>query len=115
MLDDLQRGVWSEVYATAPKIDPYRRALQSQYLTNIDNKLNPERPAAAPAGGGRGGGRGGAGANPLSEDAKSQLRGALSALRQQVRAAAPKAADRETRMHLVGVDYRIGEILDPKK
>jgi len=115
MLDDLQRGIWSELYTSAPKIDPYRRALQSQYLTNIDNKLNPERPAAAAAGGGRGGGRGGAGANPLSEDAKSQLRGALSALRQQVRAGAAKATDRETKMHLVGVDYRIGEILDPKK
>jgi hypothetical protein len=115
MLDELQRGIWSEVYANAPKIDPYRRALQSQYLTNIDSKLNPERPAAPAPGGGRGGGRGGAGANPLSEDAKSQLRGALSALRQQVRAAAAKATDRETKMHLVGADYRIGNILDPKK
>jgi len=114
MLDDLQRGVWSEAYTNAPKIDPYRRALQSQYLTNIDTKLNGDRTPAAAAGG-RGGGRGGAGATPLSEDAKSQLRGELSALRQELRTAAAKAADRETRMHLVGAEYRIGEILDPKK
>jgi hypothetical protein len=115
MLDDLQHGLWSEIYTTAPKIDPYRRQLQNAYLSNIDTKLNGERgPAAAAAG--RGGGRGGAGAPAaLSEDAKSELRGELVSLRQQVHAAAAKSADRETRMHLTGVDYRIGEILDPKK
>jgi hypothetical protein len=36
-------------------------------------------------------------------------------LREQVRAAEGKAGDRETRLHLLGVDHRIGEILDPKK
>jgi hypothetical protein len=114
MLDELQHGIWSEAYAGGQKTDPYRRALQSQYLANIDAKLNDERTGAAAAGG-RGGGRGGAGGGALSEDAKSQLRGELSALRQVVRAAAAKASDRETRMHLVGADYRIGDILDPKK
>jgi hypothetical protein len=115
MLGELQRGIWSEAYAGGQKTDPYRRSLQSQYLSNIDTKLNGDRTAPAAAGGGRGGGRGGAGATPLSEDAKSQLRGELSALRGVVRGAAAKASDRETRMHLVGADYRIGDILDPKK
>jgi hypothetical protein len=36
-------------------------------------------------------------------------------LRQQVRAAIPKAGDRETELHLMGVDHRIGDILDPKR
>ncbi len=60
MIDDLQHGLWSELYTSAPKIDPYRRSLQSAYLTNIDTKLNGERTPAAAAGG-RGGGRGAAG------------------------------------------------------
>jgi hypothetical protein len=112
MVDDLQHGVWSEIYGTAPKIDPYRRQLQNAYLTQVDGKLNHVAAAAA-------GGRGGAGAlraaPPLAEDAKSELRGELVALRQQVRSATAGAADRETRMHLSGVDHRISEILDPKK
>ena len=43
------------------------------------------------------------------------IRGELVALREQVRVAQGKSADRETRLHLAGVDHRIGEILDPKR
>jgi hypothetical protein len=32
-----------------------------------------------------------------------------------VRSVEGKSADRETRLHLAGVEHRIGEILDPKK
>ena len=52
---------------------------------------------------------------PLAEDARSEIRGEVVALRERVRAAQGKAADRETRLHLAGVDHRIGEILDPKR
>ena len=52
---------------------------------------------------------------PSSEDAQSELRGELTSLRQQVRAAISKAGDRETELHLMGVDHRIGDILDPKR
>ena len=98
--------------AGAPKIDPYRRQLQNNYLTTVDGKLNPTPAQAAQLAQLR---AFGINVAPLSEDAKSELRGALVALRQQIRVATPKAADRETRMHLTGVDHRIGEILDPKK
>jgi hypothetical protein len=66
--------------------------------------------AAAPGGGG------GGGAAPvvLSEDARSQLRGELVTLREEVRRAIPKAGDRETRLHLQGAEYRITQILEPK-
>ena len=109
MADAVQRGVWSEAYGAAPKIDPYRRQLQNNYLRMMDTKLNPPAPATGA------GGRGGAPPNPLFEDARSQLRGELMALHTVVRGSAAKAADRETKAHLQAADYRIGEILNPKK
>ncbi len=113
MLDGLQRGVWSELSESSPHADPYRRLLQDNYLTTIDRKLNPPPPVpgAAPVGGGftlRP-------QEPLSEDAKAQLRGELIALRGQIRSAIPRTSDRETRMHLQAAEHRIGDILDPKK
>lgn len=113
MLDDLRKGVWSELGESAPKIDAYRRQLQNNYLSTIDRKLNP--PAAvpiAPDGGGFGFGQPAA---PLSEDAKSELRGELVTLQSEVRRAIPKAGDRETQLHLAGADHRISEILEPRK
>ncbi|MEP6494082.1 MAG: zinc-dependent metalloprotease [bacterium] len=112
MIDELQHGIWSELATGAPKIDPYRRLLQNNYLTQINNKLNPPAAQAAQlaqlaALGIR--------IDPLAEDAKSELRGELVALRSQVRGAVSKAGDRETRLHLEGADHRIGEILDPKR
>jgi hypothetical protein len=112
MLDDLQRGVWSELNAPTPKIDPYRRTLQNNYLNQMNAKLNPsaaqlaqiQQLAAL-----------GITITPLAEDARSEIRGEVVALRERVRAAQGKAADRETRLHLAGVDHRIGEILDPKR
>ena len=47
MADDVQRGVWSELYTGAPRIDAYRRQLQDNYLRMMDGKLNP--PPANPA------------------------------------------------------------------
>jgi hypothetical protein len=111
MLDDLRRGVWTELGQSRVSIDPYRRTLQNRYLEQIDAKLNPppasdnQRPQfpgfTPPA--------------PLLEDARSQLRGELVSLRAEIRAAVPRAADRETRLHLQAADHQIGEILDPKK
>lgn len=109
MVDDVQKGLWSELSAAAPKIDVYRRGLQNRYLDMVNSKLNPPAPAAgaaaaqAPPGG------------ALVEDAKSQLRSELASLRASVRAAVAKSGDRETRAHLQAADYRIGEILDPRK
>jgi hypothetical protein len=113
MLDDLRQGMWSELARSRVTIDPYRRALQQTYLTQIDHKLNPpaETRSAFPAPQRRGFGPR---PEPLSEDAKSALRGELVTLREEIKRAIPKAADRETRVHLQGVEHRIGEILDPR-
>ncbi len=109
LLDDLRHGIWSEIYS-GQSVDAFRRELQNDYLTQIDRKLNP-----GPA-------------NPLlaqqlaqfglrqpvlSSDAKSQLRGTLVALRDDLRAA--RGGDRSTQLHVAGAIKRIGDILDPKK
>ena len=54
-------------------------------------------------------------AAPLSDDAKSELRGTLVVLRNDIRAAAGRGTDRATQLHLQGAIRRIDEILDPKK
>jgi hypothetical protein len=112
MLDGLRMGLWSELNAGSVKVDPYRRRLQNEMITQLSRKLNPPAPAAAAGGGGGGGGFGGA-AQPLSEDARSQIRGELVTLRDQIRSSISKAADRETRLHLQGAEHRITEVLDP--
>jgi hypothetical protein len=111
MLDDLRRGVWSELAQSRVSIDPYRRTLQNQFLAQVNAKLN-QLPASAtpftpPPGF--------TPPSPLLEDAKSQLRGELVSLRADIRRAVPKASDRETRLHLEAADHEIGDILDPKK
>lgn len=112
-LDHVRRGIWNELAAPHPVIDVYRRTLQNNYLTLIGRKLNPPAEAA-----GTGGGRGGFGgfrAEPLSDDAKSELRGELVALQADIRKAIPRTVDRETVWHLEGADHTIGDILNPKK
>ena len=80
----------------------------------IDRKLNPP-PAVQPAQVPAGGGFGGQPPAPLSEDAKSELRGELVLLQSEIRRATARAADRETQLHLAGADHRIAEILEPKR
>jgi hypothetical protein len=109
MLDDVRRVVWAEVY-NGRAADAFRRELQNDYLTTINNKLNPQpKPAAVTAQ------RQQFGVPRVlaSDDAKSQLRGTLVQLRADLRAARP--ADRATQLHYQGAIKRIDDILDPKK
>jgi hypothetical protein len=111
MLNDLRRGVWSELAQSGVSIDPYRRTLQNQFLAQFNGKLNPPATTATPAPQFPGATQ----PAPLLEDARSQLRGELVSLRAEIRRAAPRASDRETRLHLEAADHEIGDILDPKK
>jgi len=111
MLDDVRRGLWEELTASRPTIDVFRRELQNDYLAVIDRKLNPP-PAPAPPAQAFPGFTPPA---PLSEDAKSHLRGQLVSLRADIQRAISRAGDRPTELHLQGSTFRIGQILDPKK
>jgi hypothetical protein len=112
LLDDVRRGIWSEIYVGRP-IDAFRRELQNDYLTMINGKLNPqpENPAIAAQRAAFGIPR----PAPLSDDAKSQLRGTLVTLRSDLRSAGGRSRDRATQLHIQGAVRRIDEILDPKR
>ncbi len=108
MLDDVRRGVWSELEDARPVMDPYRRELQMDFLSLIDRKLNPpEQPANQQVFPGQ------PRPQPLSDDAKSQLRGELTMLRAMIVRAVPRTTDRASQLHLQGAMHRIDEILDP--
>jgi hypothetical protein len=111
MLDDLKRGVWTEIFESRVSIDPYRRTLQNELLAQFDRKLNPPPPSTTPAPQFPGF----VPPAPLLSDARNELRGELVSLRADIRRAIPRAADRETQLHLEGADHEIGEILEPKK
>jgi hypothetical protein len=111
MLTDLRRGVWTELSQSGVSIDPYRRTLQNQFLAQFNGKLNPPTVTPTPAPQFPGATQ----PAPLLEDARSQLRGELVSLRAEIRRAAARASDRETRLHLEAADHEIGDILDPKK
>ena len=93
-LTDLRRGIWSGVATPARPIDQFRRNVQIVYLDIFDNRLN--------------------GGPALDSAVRGLLRGELRALRAQVVAALPSAADRSSRLHLEEVRDRIDEILDPR-
>jgi hypothetical protein len=111
MLDDLRRGIWSELAQSRVSIDPYRRTLQNEFLTQVDRKLNPQTSTGAPVPQFPGF----TPPAPLLGDARDELRGELVSLRTDIRRAISRAGDRETQLHLEGADHHIGEILDPKK
>lgn len=93
-LSDVRHGVFSEIYTPSVKIDAYRRNLQRGYLELISGRLN--------------------GAARVSDDQRPMFRGELKTLSSEAAAALPRAADRDTRLHLEDVRDQIARILDPR-
>jgi len=108
MLRDVRRGLWSELTDRSVTISAERRALQLAYLTRLETRIAPRpvdgRPAAASSG-----------TIPLDPDVVSSLRGEFVALRGEIDAALPRAADHDTRMHLEAVRARIAHDLNPQE
>ncbi|MGI9091587.1 MAG: zinc-dependent metalloprotease [Gemmatimonadaceae bacterium] len=114
MLSDVRRGIWSELAAPRVAIDAFRRNLQRAYLDQLDGKINTARdtfgsqvivvtdgrvrPSAGPA---------------AMSDVRAAMRGELIALRTQIDGAMPRAANAETRAHLLDARTQIDRILDP--
>ncbi len=93
-LSDLRKGIWSELAAPQVKIDVYRRNTQRLLLDALADRLN--------------------GARPATDDTRAFLRGELRSLNAAIRESLPKAADRETRLHLEDARDQIAKALDPK-
>jgi len=106
MLRDVRHGVWTELADHSVKISAERRALQLAYLARLESRVAP-RPAE-PARGAQ------PAPIPLDPDLVSLLRGELVDLRGDIDAALPRAADRETRLHLLAARAGIARALDPR-
>jgi hypothetical protein len=115
LVDDLQAGIFSELKAAEPKIDPVRRQLQRSYLDILKNEFNPQ--TAPPSGGslpsprGGGGGGGGGGVSEL----RAVARVALAKLEKDIVAAQAKAKDPLTVAHLADLLADIKSILADEK
>ena len=109
MLSDVRHGIWSELGATSVSIDPFRRNLQRTYLDQIASRLAPAPNATAF------GVQIFLGRRVGSTDARALLRGELLDLDSEIRSAIPRAADRETRFHLLDVRDQIDRVLHPNR
>jgi len=111
LLNDLKKGIWSELAARKP-VDIYRRNLQKSYVNQLDAVLNPPPPQQVNAGPGI--------TITISSgasdknDVKSVVRAHLAALRAEVNAAAAATADPMTKYHLQDIVKRIDKSLNPK-
>jgi hypothetical protein len=111
MLGDIREGIWTEVTAPSVRIDAFRRNLQYAYLDQVGAKINGPFPTAP------------AGASPQlaatfappPDEARGLLRSELLALDAQLRSATSRAADPDTRAHIVEARHRIDVILNPNK
>jgi hypothetical protein len=112
-VNDVQDGVFSELKADAPKVDPLRRQLQKHYVDILKREFEPAAGPAADLPIRRG---------PAGDDSGprvSELRGvsrvALRKLDGQITAALPKIKDAATKAHLEDTLAEIRSILDESK
>jgi hypothetical protein len=111
LFSDLKKGIWSELPARKP-IDIYRRNLQKSYVNILNNIVNPSSaPASVP---GIGGITITVSSSTDKSDIRSFVRAHLSALRNEILAAAAGTADTMSKYHLQDVAKRIDDALNPK-
>ncbi len=110
MLGDLRKSIWAELSSGRVAIDPFRRKLQRNWLSQTDAQINP-LPAMIitpqPT-------RTSRGRSNVSTDVRALVRGELTDLDAQLRAAIPRAENRTTRLHLIDVRAEIQRILNPE-
>jgi hypothetical protein len=110
MLNDLKKGIFSEIYTRRP-IDIFRRNLQKAYVRQLTELLSAGQDA---------GGRmtivfgNNVPADPGRTDVSSIARAQLTALRNDMRAAASSMPDNMSRYHLADLVQRISSALEPK-
>jgi len=110
LVDDLQAGIWSELKAEAPKVDPVRRSLQRAYIDILKGEFDTKA-SAAPATGSFG--EDISGRNP---ELRAVARTALEKLASDINAAVEKKTDAITKAHLRDCATEIATILEkPRK
>ena len=103
MLQDLRKGVWSEVNSTK-NVEVYRRNLQRAYVERMaylmTETLNRDRSAQY--------------FNVNQSDIRALVRGELNVLKKQVSSAANRQVDTETKYHYRDIVERVDAVLNPK-
>jgi hypothetical protein len=111
LVNDLQTGLWSELTAEHPKIEPMRRELQRSYVEILKREFEPGSAgaggAAAPIGKKDAGDR----VSELRAVARSSLR----ELSRKIAAALPKVTDLATQAHLEDTQSEIEAVLTGKR
>ena len=111
LVADLQAGIWSELTAEHPKVDPLRRCLQRAYLDRLKEELD-HKDSATQSITVRSPGRGIRGeACPTCAVSRSTLRD----LSKEIAAALPRVVDPETKVHLEDTIAEIEAALTAKK
>lgn len=106
MLNDLRKGIWSELPAHK-SIDIYRRGLQKSFVESLDNIIDPTPKGAVSFSFGP------APVNNQTTDGISIAKAQLRILTAEIRAALPLYKDASSRAHLQDVLDRINETLNP--
>ena len=111
MVSDLRQGIWSELAARKP-IDIYRRNLQKAFIEQLVSNLKSDGMPTITLGSGRGF----AMSSDFSRttDAMSIAKAQLRILQKEIRSALPAYKDAASRAHLMDVNDRIAEVLEPK-
>ena len=111
MLTDLRKGIWSELAAHKP-VDIYRRNLQKAYLERMISNLKTDDFSSSVAFSGFG-----VSLPNYSKttDAISIVKAQLHTLQSVIKTALPGYKDAATRAHLMDVNDRITQVLDPNK
>ena len=92
-LADLRDGIWRELGANAPAIDPFRRNTQRAYLDVFDTRVHDE---------------------DAGDEMRALLKGELRTLDAMAGRALARTRDAATRMHLLDVRDQIARTLDPR-
>ncbi|HXF96206.1 MAG TPA: zinc-dependent metalloprotease [Gemmatimonadales bacterium] len=108
---DVRRGVFTELAAARPSVDPYRRNLQQAFVDQMQRLIGTPLQAPAPPGAGQV-----PGFTPAVRpaDARALARLELQEIQAAARTALPRAQDRATRAHLTDLIARIDQILNPR-
>jgi hypothetical protein len=112
LFGDVRRGVFSE-YASGPaRVDAYRRNLQRAFVDQMERLIST--PLVTPLPPGFQPFPGFTPPAPRPADARAQARLELVDLQSTLRVALARAADRATRAHIVDLQARINQILNPR-
>ena len=112
LFGDVRRGAFSEFAGGAVRVDEYRRNLQRAFVDQMERLIStplvtPFPPGFTPF-------AGFTPPPPRPADARAQARLELVDLQAALRAALPRAGDRTTRAHIVDLQARIDQILNPR-